>query len=611
MTDNGDAELELEQAAVDHQRDVHAGHVARVRALVERLADEAAQQTEDGIRDLVDEDAEVDAAVFAAEVRQTSARAMHAFRRLRELEGMGEALAFGHTTDDNGDRLYIGRLSVIDDDDALLVDWRAEAAMPFYRATPLERHGVRTRRHLLYRDSSDHTDATLDGYSDEIFDLADLGEGTQLRGEAALLASVTAPTEDQMRSVVATIQAEQDAVVRSPKAGALVVQGGPGTGKTVVALHRAAYLLYAQRAELAETGVLIVGPSNEFLGYISGVLPSLGESGVISSTIAKLYPGVLLGRDESPETAEIKGRLVMAQVLERSVLDRQRRPSEDLHVWYGSRRIMLPADQLGALFERARRNKDHNDGADAFRRSVIEALSAQVYDPSFGHLDDARSTFRRSPIVKKFLLRHWPPLTPQQALNDLLGSRALLRSACRASIAAGDLTVGESDQLHRARTAYLELDDARWSEADIPLLDELLQLLGGAMGGQTEEERENERDAADEFELAAAAEERGHLDDDEDVDDGNDDVVIEGVSIEEFGAAGFAVDHPIWTGSADAEPTEHDLVAELGLDQNVVDTFDQRGREPESDAVTPYDPELEEDDVSEELDAVRTADADV
>lgn len=495
--------------------------------------------TEEGIRDLVDEDAEVDAAVRAALVRQTSDRAMHAVRRAADLESLGEAMAFGHMTDDDGDRLYIGRHSVIDGEDVLLVDWRARASMPFYRATAIERLGLTSRRHLLYGD-----DDTLVGFSDEVFDLDGVVGEHGLRGEAAVLASVTAPTESQMRSVVATIQAEQDAVVRAPADGPLVVQGGPGTGKTVVALHRAAYLLYDQRAELSDTGVLIVGPSPAFLRYIAGVLPSLGESGVVSVTAPELYPGVLRGRTEPPEVAAIKGRLDMATLLENAVADRQRTPTEMLVARYGATRARVDTETLVRCFERAQRYRAHNEGADAFRALVIEALCSAVFDPSFRNREDALETFSTSREVERFLLAHWPPLTPEQALNDLFASPALLRLAARGT----DLTRDELALLHRPLTSEDELGDRRWSNADIPLLDELLVLVGGVMGGQTESERLRERDAADEFELSQEQDESTATDvaeeieamefDDEDEDDDLFAVSLDDPMFDELGSDG-------------------------------------------------------------------------
>ncbi|MCP3991615.1 MAG: hypothetical protein GY724_21255 [Actinomycetia bacterium] len=459
--------------------------------------------TEDGIRDLYDEDAEADAAVAAALVRQTADRAMHAIRRVSELRAAGSALAFGHITSGDG-CLYIGRLTVMDGDEPLLVDWRARAAVPFYQATPLEPMGVDWRRNFTYGDESAGTSADLISYSDELFDADAAAEEIGLRGEAALLASITAPTQEQMRSVVATIQAEQDAVVRANGDRPLMVQGGPGTGKTVVALHRAAYLLYAQREALSDSGVLIIGPSSEFLIYIAGVLPSLGETGVVSVTAPELYPGVRRGATEEADVAAIKGRLDMAALLANAIVDRQRRPTTDLGTWYGARRVTLEAAKIQELFDLSRRHPTHNDGADWFRFELIEALTAAVYDPSFHDRDEARNHFRRSEAVAEFHLRHWPTLTPEQALNDLFGSAALLRSAARGTTLCAD----ELALLGRPRRPFIEVDDIHWSNADIPLLDELLALVGISLAGRDDDERAQERDEADDFEVAAEIDRR-------------------------------------------------------------------------------------------------------
>ncbi len=468
-----------------------------MRALAAGLADEAAAQTSDGIRDLVDPDAEVDAAVEAALVRQTSQRAIAAVRRAAELEARGTALAFGHITEKGGERLYIGRFSVIEGDEPLLVDWRARASVPFYRATPLDPLDVTHRRHLLHGDGVVEPADEVVGYSDEVFDLDQLDDVADLRGEAALLASVTAPTPEQMRSVVATIQAEQDRVIRAPADGPLLVQGGPGTGKTVVALHRAAYLLYDQRDELADTGVLIVGPSPQFLRYVAGVLPSLGESGVVSLTVPELYVGIRRGHVEPPEVAEVKGRIEMVGFLAAAVADRQRPPTGPLRLRYGSMTVSLKLDVLQRLFAVAQRHAAHNEGAHEFRRSVTDELLAEVHDASFDNRADALDAFRHSRKLRRFLLAHFPPLTPEQALNDLFGSRPLLRSAARRSQWDPDL----AETLFRPRTPEAELEWRRWSNADVPLLDELLDLVGGTMG-QSEADRIAERDALDAFELA-------------------------------------------------------------------------------------------------------------
>ncbi len=496
-------ELERERKTLAHIQSVHAAALDRARRVAQGLADEAAEATEEGIRDLVDEDAEVDAAVRAALVRQTSDRAMFAARRVAELEAQGAALAFGHITDTDDERLHIGRLSVIDGDEPLLVDWRARAAVRFYRATPGEPMGLSRRRNLLYDPDGDGQPDDLIDYTDEVFDLDSLDDDLGLRGEAAILAAVNAPTAEQMQSVVATIQAEQDAVVRASAKGPLVVQGGPGTGKTVVALHRAAYLLYDQRDELADTGVLIVGPSPEFLRYIAGVLPSLGESGVLSMTADKLYAGIRTGRVEADAVAELKGREEMVRFLANAVADRRRVPKAGLTVYYGSRRVDLTHAAAVEWFERACRHRLHNDGAAEFRSLVVDGLVAEIYDPAFVNPAEARDTFRSLPVVKEFLLRHFPPLSPERVLNDLFGSAALLRSAARGTSLAAD----EVDLLARPRAGEDDLEWIRWSRADVPLLDELLHLLGGSMG-QTEEEQVRARDELDEFQKAQEADEQ-------------------------------------------------------------------------------------------------------
>ncbi len=494
-------ELLAETARLENIIAAHNRHIESARRLATLLANEAAELTADGIRDLVDEDAEVDAAVQAAIVRQASDRAMHALRRVRELEDLGNALAFGFTTAD-GQRNYVGRHSVIEDDDVYLIDWRSDAAVPFYRATPSESLGVSHRRHLLYETQAQKQQ--LVDYSDEIFsDTAELSE-VELRGEAALLHAIDSPTKAHMKSVVATIQNEQDQVIRAPAKGALVVQGGPGTGKTVVALHRAAYLLYNYRHDLQDNGVLVVGPTSQFLTYVAKVLPSLGETGVVSSTVERLYSGVLLGHDETHRSSEVKGRLAMASLLANAIKLRQRTPQTSLVVWYGSTKVTIETETLQSLFAVAQRYNAYNEGAAAFARLLVETLVGQAYSPSFDTVQDVRTSFQQAQEVKHFLLKHWPTLTPEQALNDLFGSTAMLR------IAAKELPFNDGDlaSLHRMRSSEKQLGDRRWSNADAALLDELLYLIEGMLGNQ-QSERYNRRDALNEFELAALQQDEG------------------------------------------------------------------------------------------------------
>ena len=402
-----DEELDAERAVVAEIDGAHRAHVASARRYAQGLAEEASFLSEEGPRETEAEagDEDGEAAAEAATARAASARAVLAWKRVRELEAAGSALAFGRITEADGPT-YIGRMSVIDGDKVHLVDWRAAAAMPFYRATPLEPLGVSHRRHLHY------TEGDLTNYSDEIFDTEVLADAGALRGEAALLSMLAARTGDRMKSVVATIQAEQDAVIRASERGPLLVQGGPGTGKTVVALHRAAYLLYAHRAALAESGVLIVGPSPEFLTYIGDVLPSLGESGVASMTIEQLHPGVRLEPDRSTEVAAIKGSEAMIKFLEAAVGDRRRPPRRPLVAWYGSRRIEIGTDRLTAFFGRAQRYRTHNSGAGSLRSQVVEHLLSEVHEPGFGEPAEIRRSLETSRDVRRFMERHWPVLRP-------------------------------------------------------------------------------------------------------------------------------------------------------------------------------------------------------
>jgi len=499
-------ELTRERAAVARIQDAHRTHIESARRYATGLADEASFLSEEGPREteaeVGDEDSE--AAVEAATARAAAGRTLLAWKRVRELEAAGDALAFGRITSEEFGTDYIGRMSVIDGDDVFLIDWRARAAEPFYRATPLEPMGVGHRRHLHY------TDNELTNYSDEIFDTENIANHEALRGEAALLATLAARSDGRMQSVVATIQAEQDAVIRASAKGPLLVQGGPGTGKTVVALHRAAYLLYADRAALAETGVLIVGPSTEFLTYISDVLPSLGESGVVSVTVDRLFPGVLTDPDESDEIAELKGSAAMAELLADAVGRRQRTPKDPLTAWYGSRRIVVPVDELVQFSALAQRQSTHNSGAGMLRRLVLERLINEVHEPGFDERNDIRDGLNESTEVVNFCEAHWPVLTPEQLLNDLFGSEALLRLSC----SAAGFERSAADQLFRERVKERDLWRRRWFRSDVPLLDELLWLLGD-VAEATEIETDMEHVFADEDDVFTVDEQRG---DDPDID---------------------------------------------------------------------------------------------
>jgi len=282
--------------------------------------------------------------------------------RLAQLNAVEQGLCFGRTdaepTAERAGTLYIGRIGLRDEDyEPRLIDWRAPAAQPFYAATPNDPHGLIRRRHIYTKNR------TVTSVDDEVFDLDRLSEPDRksLSGEAMLIASITAGRTGRMSDVVATIQAEQDRVIRATLQGVLVVQGGPGTGKTVAALHRAAYLMYTHRRTLERRGVLVIGPNAIFLRYISQVLPSLGETDVVLSSIAELFPGVKAAPDDHPEAAVVKGDIKMANVLRRAVRNYQQVPPGDLEITVDGLQMTVPKERAVRARDRARGlRKPHN-----------------------------------------------------------------------------------------------------------------------------------------------------------------------------------------------------------------------------------------------------------
>ncbi|MEV5414189.1 UvrD-helicase domain-containing protein [Thermopolyspora sp. NPDC052614] len=482
--------------------------------------------------------------------------------RVAKFDAAENGLCFGRLDLSDGRRHYIGRIGILDDSgdpahpragehaknakdaqdakdtedakdaedaedrDPLLIDWRAPAARPFYVATAAAPEGVRRRRHITLRGRR------VVALDDEILDRDAVGAEEGLTGEAALLAAVNAGRTGRMRDIVETLQAEQDEIIRSDHRGVLVVQGGPGTGKTAVALHRAAYLLYTHR-HLAARGVLVVGPNATFLRYIGQVLPGLGETSVLLSTVGELFPGVVAGRPEPPETAEIKGRAVMAEVLAAAVRDRQAVPRGTIEIQYGRETLRLEEKEYVRAAERARGPRTtHNQARRVFLREIVDVLTRQVAermesivldengepldggDPT-GALSDAdkraliaagfpreliddglgdgqdgaplldeadlaelRKELIADPAVRAALNELWPALTPQRLLRDLFADPD------RLAVAAPML--GEDE-----RALLLRAPGDGWSTADVPLLDEAAELLGEVRRpGLTREEAE-------------------------------------------------------------------------------------------------------------------------
>jgi DNA helicase IV len=389
---------------------------------------------------------------------------------------VGDAsLVFGRIDrdgDHGGDAFHIGRVAVADEhQDPVVVDWRAPVAEPFYRATGRNTMGLSRRRHFAIRGR------TLLGIEDEVFGDAEAfaGAGPELSGRGAVVASLESARTGRLGDIVATIQAEQDEIIRSELPGILIVQGGPGTGKTVVALHRAAYLLYTHRFPLEGQGVLVVGPNRLFLAYVEQVLPSLGEAGVELAVTADLVDGVTVGDRDHPELGRIKGDVRMAEVLVAAVGDRQRPLRRELAVGYGLTTLRLSVAESGRIVQTARRRfRRHNPARRFVERQVFEALadsSRHQPDPEV-----VRESTRWNPEVRNALEWMWPRLTPAQLLHDLYGSRALLRSAAQGHVSADTIEL-----LQRPRSS--SVDDVIWTTDDVPLLDESNGLLGSPRRG--------------------------------------------------------------------------------------------------------------------------------
>jgi DNA helicase IV len=422
-------------------------------------------------------------------------------KRLTDLELGDAALVFGRIdrlaeSPDGLEAFHIGRLAVADEDrEPVVVDWRAPVAEPFYRATGRDPMGLARRRHFVVDGR------TLLGLEDELFGDGHLGVGHDeglgddgdrgqaggrggLRGYSTLLAALERGRTGTLGDIVATIQGEQDEIIRSPQAGVLVVQGGPGTGKTVVALHRAAYLLYTHRFPLEDQGVLVIGPNRVFLRYIERVLPSLGEAGVEQVVLADLVPGVRFRRhgagpdegvDDSPLAARVKGDLRMCDVIDRAIRDRERPLRTDLELPFRSGYVRLRVEESERIVRAARRRfRRHNAGRRFVEGEVYAALASSFAAAEVSGRD-VRDALRSTIEMRAALDRMWPVLTPAQLLHDLFGAPSLLRSA-----AAGVLSDVERDALARPRSEHV--DDVYWTQADAALLDDARDALGPKAG---------------------------------------------------------------------------------------------------------------------------------
>jgi DNA helicase IV len=434
-------------------------------ARLDRLRDEAAERLGESRRKHVENDQE----------RSQRDAETHLHRhRIAQLDAVEEGLCFGRLDYTETDEpMYLGRIGVhAEGGEQLLVDWRSEAGRRFYLATAASPAGVRRRRHL-------HTKGRRIRYvNDEVLDLEAAGEsGSTIGSEGALMAALDAARTGTMQDIVATIQAEQDRIIRAPLEGIMIVDGAPGTGKTAVALHRAAYLLYEHREQLKRRGVLIIGPGKQFLRYISEVLPGLAETDVLLRTPAQLFPGVVADRPETEAAAAVKGRAVMAGVIASAVADRQVVPRDPVPVDFEGHELYLRPEKITASRDAARETGlPHNEARETFHKRVIADLATQYADiigedPLGGEnllgLED-RTQFAveiaGDPVIRGQIEVLWPELSAQELLEDLFSSRERIASAAAV--------------LKKEERALLLREPGGWSEADVALLDEAAEHLG-------------------------------------------------------------------------------------------------------------------------------------
>ncbi len=424
----------------------------------------------------------------AVELWERDARAAHQHQQLQRYESAGDQLMFGHLQLQNGEQWFLGRMGLTDPQskDTLLVDWRAPVARPFYTATPLNpantqsRSTIQTQHWQVTRLHTEHIAESANATTTNSNDRDEAALHAQSGGiSSALLSAVSQQRSERMNDIVATIQHEQDRIIRSEIRGTLLVQGGPGTGKTAVALHRAAYLLYEHRERLAKTGVLIIGPNPAFLQYISAVLPSLGEDSAILTTVGELLPGIHPNRMDAPEAARLKGRLDLAQVLKRAV---QRRQFAGINnaitiTLDNGETVALSREQLADLKQGMRRvRKAHNQARGIFSHRLRRALALAWLSDGKGHglysatdpedVSTVAENIAEDAEVRALIERCWPALTPSAVLASLATDRRALRAA----------TTGWCEADRELFAASIREGD--WTEADVPLLDELQELLG-------------------------------------------------------------------------------------------------------------------------------------
>jgi len=446
--------------ALQQEIDVEQRHVDRVYRRLVELRRDASRAEKEGYR-------LAGVGTYGALVER-DAMVFHAARRRHALDTEYEGLVFGRLDLTSGTVLHVGRMGIRDENSQpLVVDWRAPAAAAFYRATAADPLGVVRRRMIQSRGER------VTGLEDDLLMPEAAPPEMRVIGDGALLASLSKATGRGMRDIVATIQREQDEAIRSPASGVTIVTGGPGTGKTAVALHRAAYLLYSDRNRFAGGGILVVGPSGVFVDYIATVLPSLGEDTATLRSLGTLAVGYNATRVDPTDVAAIKGSLRIRRVLERASHDAVPGAPTELRLLYRGALLRLEAAQLDRIRRRAlprgaRRNEVRGAGFD----QVFDALWAQARDQRVRGLPekaDFESEIAERGDFREFLKGWWPRLTPMRVLRWLAHPPRLR------AYANGVLSREEIATLQGSFDALAEYGP---TIADVALLDELDELMG-------------------------------------------------------------------------------------------------------------------------------------
>ncbi|WP_404959423.1 HelD family protein [Streptomyces sp. 147326] len=383
------------------------------------------------------------------------------FGRLNYLHAPGAELAEGA----EGEQFYIGRRHVHDaDGDPMVIDWRAPVSQPFYRASKTDPQDIALRRRFGY------TGGELTAYEDE--HLSDPAEAAAV--SKLLQQEIERPRVGPMRDIVATIQPEQDEIVRSGLSGSVCVQGGPGTGKTAVGLHRVAYLLYAHRDRLARTGTLVIGPNRSFLHYIEQVLPALGELEVKQATVDDLVAreGLEVRGTDAAETAVVKGDARMAEVLRRALVSHVSAPAEPLMVVRGSRRWRVPAYEIAEMVEELQK-RDIRYGAarDALPQRIAHAVLVRMEQAGEAPDDRVQDAVARNAAVKAAVKAVWPPVEPAKLVLRLLSDPDFL------ALHAADVLTADEQKLLLWPKPFRSVKAAKWSAADLVLIDEAADLV--------------------------------------------------------------------------------------------------------------------------------------